>query len=479
MSPHPTTLSVSEILIPQRICTTEEAPGIPVRGCHLGCHLRYLHVMPRSSPRPRRDGGSGSVFERTTTTRQGKTITRFVATLELPSIDGTRRRKTIYGKSRQDALERMAKARTALDKMGNLPTSDPTVAQWCALWVTEHGRRLKPSVLPGYRSKIDRWIVPVLGRHKLTSLTPDHVRGLHRTMREGGAATNHVLGVHRVLSSLLTDAMSEERVHRNVAKIAGGRNLAGIRGTSPKRTPRRSMSIEQAVKVMVIGQTADPVLGSRWPFAFLTGQRQGERLGLTWPLLDLDQGVADVSWALARVPWAHGCTTACGLKAHRCPSRRPDIEPDYDHRPLEANYVLQRPKTDSSQRLTPLVGWLIDPLRRRYEQVLTERPAYTVDHGLVWCRPDGGPIRPREDWQTWKDLLAQAGVEDFTQHEIRHTTVTILSELGIDRSTISEIVGHSDVLTQEAYKHVSLDVARAALDRLGHALELPAAAVTV
>jgi site-specific recombinase XerD len=67
-------------------------------------------------------------------------------------------------------------------------------------------------------------------------------------------------------------------------------------------------------------------------------------------------------------------------------------------------------------------------------------------------------------------------VEDFTQHEIRHTTVTLLMELGVDPSVIKQIVGHSDVLTQEAYKHVSLDFARRALDSLGTVLALPAAA---
>lgn len=427
--------------------------------------------MPRSKTPRRRDSGSGSVFERKATTRQGKVITRYVAVLELPpGPDGKRRRKTIYGKSRIDALERLRAAENDMRRIGNLPTSDPTLAQWCDLWLAEYGPKLKPTVLPGYRSKIETWIKPTIGRHKLSRLTPDHVRTLHKAMKEDGRKPNHVAGVHRVLASVLSAAMKEDKATRNVATIAGG-------GGTKKGT-RRAMTPEQAVAVMVAGAETDP-LGSRWPFAFLTGKRQGERLGLRWHLLDLDAGVADISWALAAVPWLHGCGDTCGKKAAwACPGRLLEIPEDYEHIGLDGNLILQRPKSEASTHLIPIIDFLVDPLRQRYEQVLLERPGYTVDHDLVWCRPDGRPLHPKDDWEMWKALLAAAKVPDFTQHEIRHTTVTLLMELGVDPTVIKQIVGHSDVLTQEAYKHVNLEFARRALDGLGTVLALPSTAAS-
>lgn len=425
--------------------------------------------MPRSKTPKRRDPGTGSVFERTVRTRQGKTITRYVATLELPPGPNGRRRKTIYGKSRQEALERLRAAELDLRRLGNLPTSDPTLTQWCDLWLTEYGKHLKPTVLPGYRSKIETWIKPHIGRHKLSRLTPDHVRLVHQAMRDAGKKPAHILGVHRVLSSVLDAAQGEDKCSRNVAKVAGGPG-------GGKSTARRALAVEQAVKVMEVAARED-TLGARWPVAFLTGKRRGERLGMRWSYLDLDAGTADVSWALATVPYGHGCGEACGKKAAwACPARHLLIPDDYEYLPLEGNMILQRPKSETSQRLVPLVGFVVDLLRQRHEQVLLERPGYTVDHDLVWCHPNGRPIRPEDDWRTWKALLAKAKVEDFTQHEIRHTTVTLLMELGVDPSVIKQIVGHSDVLTQEAYKHVSLDFARRALDSLGHVLALPSAA---
>ena len=91
---------------------------------------------------------------------------------------------------------------------------------------------------------------------------------------------------------------------------------------------------------------------------------------------------------------------------------------------LEGNLVLMRPKSTGSIRSIALYEPLRLALLARREQVEAERPSYTTDHDLVWCRPDGGPIDPRHDWQAWSDLLDAAGVEHVTGHETRHTTAT-------------------------------------------------------
>jgi hypothetical protein len=44
------------------------------------------------------------------------------------------------------------------------------------------------------------------------------------------------------------------------------------------------------------------------------------------------------------------------------------------------------------------------------------------DWDLVWCRPGGGPIEARDDWEDWKELLHLAEVEkDARVHDAWHT----------------------------------------------------------
>ena len=53
-------------------------------------------------------------------------------------------------------------------------------------------------------------------------------------------------------------------------------------------------------------------------------------------------------------------------------------------------------------------------------------------------------------------------------HDMRHTCVSLLLDLGVPPHIVREIVGHSDVeVTMTVYAHAALDEKRAALRKLG------------
>ena len=52
-------------------------------------------------------------------------------------------------------------------------------------------------------------------------------------------------------------------------------------------------------------------------------------------------------------------------------------------------------------------------------------------------------------------------------HSAGHPTATILMELGVERSIIPAIMGHSQDATTEGYQHADLTIARDAINRLG------------
>ena len=55
-------------------------------------------------------------------------------------------------------------------------------------------------------------------------------------------------------------------------------------------------------------------------------------------------------------------------------------------------------------------------------------------------------------------------------HAARHTTATLLLEQGVDAEVIKQILGHSQIVTTRGYQHVSLELARRAVDELGQSL---------
>ena len=84
----------------------------------------------------------------------------------------------------------------------------------------------------------------------------------------------------------------------------------------------------------------------------------------------------------------------------------------------------------------------------------------------MWSTRDGGPIPARDDLAAWHALLERAGVPRSPLHAARHTTATVLMDLGVDVTVIQSILGHAQPLTTQRYQHADLTMSRSALARL-------------
>src|SRR5205823_6033938 len=58
-----------------------------------------------------------------------------------------------------------------------------------------------------------------------------------------------------------------------------------------------------------------------------------------------------------------------------------------------------------------------------------------------------------EPKKAFNAALADAGIENFRFHDLRHTAGTRLAELGVGIETIKDILGHADVRTTLIYVH--------------------------
>jgi integrase len=73
--------------------------------------------------------------------------------------------------------------------------------------------------------------------------------------------------------------------------------------------------------------------------------------------------------------------------------------------------------------------------------------------------------------RSWYAIRSAAGLGQTRFHDLRHTCVTLLLDLGVPPHVVRDIVGHSDIeVTMTIYAHVSLDEKRKALRKLGDAL---------
>lgn len=350
---------------------------------------------------------------------------RWRASIETGWTSKGRQRRTVSAASKRECLAKLAKLR---EEVGvGIIGDNPTVSDWLDYWLTYicPERGLKPSTIRGYRSYVEGWLKPHLGRRRARELTPDHVRRLHRAMREKGAAAATIRQAHAILSRALKVAARDGLVGRNVAAL--------VDVPSAGDSHHAALTVDEAKRVLrAAAAHGDPRALARLACALILGMRQGEALGLRWAAVDLEAQTIDVAWAL---------------------TRGTDGEP-----------TLVPPKSASSRRIIPLPDALVPILR-----VYADRP-----EDPVWVFPgsQGGPERnAKRDWQAWRAALADAGVPAVPLHGARASAASLLRDMGCSERMIADILGHREVrITQQAYLRTTDDQRRAALQSA--ALEL-------
>lgn len=367
-----------------------------------------------------RGKGEGTVFK----DKRGL----WTVAVELPPLNGERRRKVIRRKLKKDALAALTQLRADLTARGDLPTHDQTVTQWFTYWLTLAQKEVRPKTLDGYRAVV-KHIVDAIGPTKLTKVTAAHIRRVHTHMEHLGFSTTYQLLAHRVMALSFKQAVREGRIGRNPAELTPAPRKRAIE--------LEALTLEESLEV--IRAVASEPDGARWITHLLTGARRGEVLGLE---RDRVGDTLDLSWQLQRL------------------TEGAPVPADFERRHLTGGLWLTRPKSKAGWRVVPLV----DPLKSVLERHIASSPEN--EWGLLFCRPNL-PYDPDQVSKEWRAVLARAGIEKNVRlHDLRHTAVDLLLMAGVPEDVVMEIVGHSTRATTRAYKSRNSPRLRAAMEDL-------------
>ncbi len=399
--------------------------------------------MPPKKRRGRR--GDGAFYQR-------KSDGMWIGAYQYEDEYGEKRRATVSAADKVIAHDRFRELRTKIDSGTFRPRSKMTVEQWLSYWLDNIVKKTKdPKTYVSYRGAVNNQIVPTIGTKQLP-ITPAIVRGLLKKVSETdgwGERTTQLTYV--VLNIAMTAAVKEEVISKNPCEVVA----------KPKVTPSqgvKSHTSEQARKVLLAALKAEDPYVTRWAAAYLLGARQGELLGLERDRVDIDNATVELSWQLQTLETHEGA-------ALTDPDRF--IVPDgFECRPLYRKFALTRPKSERSKRLTPLPI----PLAAIFKTYLETAESNPYD--LMWVTARKQPIPGKYDNTAWHDALKRAKVPDLPLHAARHTTATLLQEMGVEESVRMQIMGHSSVAAQRGYAHVNLAFAREALGNLDGLLKL-------
>jgi integrase len=89
---------------------------------------------------------------------------------------------------------------------------------------------------------------------------------------------------------------------------------------------------------------------------------------------------------------------------------------------------------------------------------------HSADGEQVFCSRDGTPYRSFRT--AFARAVLQAGLADFTFHDLRHTFASRLVMAGVDLPTVKELLGHKDISMTMRYAHLSSGHKQAAVKKL-------------
>lgn len=273
---------------------------------------------------------------------------------------------------------------------------------------------------------VKKYLIPYLGTHQLTKLTPEHVQIMLNSLHDTGL-TRTVEYVRNVLVIALNVAVKWDYVQRNVAALVDAPRV--------KKQHIAPLTPDQAKRLLETSK--GDRLEALYRLALSLGLRRGEVLALRWS--------EDVDF---------------GAKTIRIANQLQRIK---------GELVFLPPKTAASVRLLPLSPVLIDLLKEHKRRQDEERQGKQwQERDLLFPSTRGTPLDPRNLLRLFKAALVAAELPTTTRfHDLRHSMATFLLAQGESLKVIAKLLGHTQIsTTADIYAHVLPELEHAAILRM-------------
>jgi len=370
--------------------------------------------------------GDGSIYQRSSDGR-------WIGAISIGfNESGQPVRKTVSAKTAEAVRLKMREVQRQVDDGLPPPDDRMTIKQILQRWESDVLRhQVATAAFDNYKSIADHHIVPILGRKRVTKLTPADVDALISTKLDAGLSVSTVRRIRAILSQVLDQAFRWGVVGRNVVTMT-----KGPKGT---RTEGRTLTPAQAKRLLVTAH--GDRLETLYVTMLYTGIRPGEALGLTWADVDLPSAVLRVSRSLKRE----------GTKL-----------------------VLGEVKTARSRRSVNLATPVTKSLRLHKKRQAKERRvagSSWTDLDLVFANEVGTPIDPSNLRRDFKAVSNRAGLGHWHPHELRHSAISLMLGQGVPLEVVADVVGHSSIrMTADVYAHNRPPQRKAAAEAMATAL---------
>lgn len=297
-----------------------------------------------------------------------------------------------------------------------------SISELCDLYLAEGVRTKKPSTVEGDRARIDRHILPVLGRMRLRALSRSDINGFMSDVAGGKTATDEKTGFRgrAIVRGGKSAANRSLATLSAVLSFAVERGLSDdnpVRGVKKYKEGKRTRFLSNS-EIAHLGETlrraeangANPYSIAAIRLLILTGCRKNEILGLRWDEVDFDAGFLRLADSKTGAKEVYLGAPALAL-------------------------LSALPKQESNP--------------------------------FVICGHNNGQHLVGLQ-KAWAGLRDDAGLKDVRLHDLRHSFASVAAKSGESLFIIGKVLGHAGVETTARYAHLRSDPVKQAAEGISN-----------
>lgn len=324
---------------------------------------------------------------------------RWQGAVDIPTLDGKRKRKYVYGRTRQECRRKLNELIEEIEASGTYNLTKATFIEYAEKWLNIYCVNLSPTTIAGLKRDIYTYAAPYIGQAMITKILPIHIQQM----------INDFAKTH------------SEKTCRNLLGTVNGVFKYAVLNKSLKSNPCTGIVIPKdnepyqyyiyneeeynALLQYVSGTKEEiPIL-----LAGLCGLRVSEIMALTWNDIDFENNIINVRKANVHV---------------------------------SGTVISKTTKTKNSYRK------IIAP---RY---VIERLSLYKSVGYVYPKKDGTAEHGGNYGKRFVRTLKKAGLPHTRFHDLRHFNATMMLKYGISDKEAAARLGHSDINMTKKYQHI-------------------------
>lgn len=343
-------------------------------------------------------------------------------------------------KARKEVEKALAEFVLEIEKGVYFEPTKLTFKDFTDRWLRDYAEgNLAPKTLFRYKQILDSRVYPAMGHLAVEKITPVHVMEFYSNLQEegirldgklGGLSDNTILYHHRIISSIMQDAVQWQVIPSNPASRVKPPKVK--KKTAGFYDEEQTATLFTAIEKEHIQYQAIVIL------AITTGLRRGELMGLEWRDINFKDNTLTVRQASQYVP---GKGTFAKEPKNETSKRTISVQPS-------TMALLKQYKAYQAQERLK-----VGDIWQGTERLFT-----------TW---DGKPMHPDTISKWFPKFLTRAKLPPLPFHGLRHTAATLLISTGMEAKTVSGRFGHANIsTTYNIYGHYLKSTDKEAADRL-------------